>query len=70
MAGQAIGGRISLGGGYGSPSGCYLGLYFMAALMLLSALVMVLLTRETIGMFKPRDRAPVSADRCLRGRTA
>lgn len=72
MFGQGIGGLspillgflITLGGGYSSGRGFDYGLYFLAALVLLAAILMALFTRETIGVFKNRDRALVSRQAC------
>jgi hypothetical protein len=72
MVGQGIGGLspvllgwlIALGGGFSSVRGFDYGLYFLAALQLLAAILMALFTRETIGIFKHRDRALVSREAC------
>jgi MFS family permease len=72
MVGQGIGGLspvllgwlIALGGGFSSVRGFDYGLYFLAALQLLAAILMALFTRETIGIFKHRDRALVSRKAC------
>lgn len=72
MVGQGIGGLspillgwlISLGGGYSNPRGFDYGLYFLAGLVLLAAILMALFTRETIGVFKHRDRALVTREAC------
>lgn len=55
-----IGGLIAFGGGFDSVSGYNYALYFMSALVLLAAILIALFTRETIGVFKERDRALVS----------
>jgi MFS family permease len=55
-----IGGLIALGGGFNSATGYNYALYFMSALVLLAAVLIALFTRETIGVFKDRDRALVS----------
>lgn len=69
MLGQGIGGAIvplilgqliGLGGGFNSESGYLYGLYLMAGLVLVGAVLVALFTRETIGIFKDRDRALVS----------
>ena len=72
MVGQGIGGLspvllgwlIGVGGGFSSARGFDYGLYFLAALQLLAAILMALFTRETIGIFKHRDRALVSREAC------
>ncbi|MGW0081534.1 hypothetical protein [Streptomyces sp. NPDC003393] len=72
MVGQGIGGLspILLGwlierfGGFSSAQGFHHGLYFLAALQLIAAIVMTFFTRETIGVFKDRDRALVSRKAC------
>ncbi|GAA1196107.1 MFS transporter [Pseudonocardia alaniniphila] len=72
MVGQGIGGLspillgwlIGVGGGFASARGFDYGLYFLAALQLLAAILMALFTRETIGIFKHRDRALVSREAC------
>jgi MFS family permease len=72
MVGQGIGGLspillgwlIGIGGGFTSARGFDYGLYFLAALQLLAAILMALFTRETIGIFKNRDRALVSRKAC------
>lgn len=55
-----LGSLIGLGGGFYSESGYLYGLYFMAGLVLLGAIMVTLFTRETIGIFKDRDRALIS----------
>jgi MFS family permease len=69
MVGQGIGGAIvplllgqliGLGGGFQSVTGYLWGLYLMAGLVLLGLILVALFTRETIGVFKDRDRALVS----------
>lgn len=68
MVGQGIGGMsplvlgalIALGGGFNSATGFLYGLYFMVALMIIAAILVLLFTRETIGAFKDRDWALVS----------
>ena len=46
---------ISAGGGYKSATGYVLGFYFMVAICLLSGVVLLFFTRETVGRFKGRD---------------
>jgi len=78
MSGMLVGGfgaiimgaLISLGGGYSSTSGFLYGLYFIAGVMLLTAVLILLFTRETIGWMYSRDRALVRRESCLRGRQA
>jgi MFS family permease len=78
MVGQGIGGLspillgwlIGIGGGFTSARGFDYGLYFLAALQLLAAILMALFTRETIGIFKNRDRALVSRKACNIGSPA
>jgi MFS family permease len=69
MVGQGIGGGtvplilgalIGLGAGFYSEAGYLYGLYFMAGLVILGAILVTLFTRETIGIFKDRDRALIS----------
>jgi MFS family permease len=55
---------ISAGGGYHSATGYVLGLYFMVLICLLSAVLLVLFTRETIGRFKGRDFGVFTPERC------
>lgn len=72
VGGQVFGGLgpiivgllIAVGGGYSSPTGFMLGLYVMAGLQALAAVLVALFTRETIGPFKHLDRALVSARSC------
>ena len=74
LAGMLIGGfgaivmglLISLGGGYSSPTGFLYGLYFIAGVSLLTAILLLLFTRESTGWMYSRDRALVSRERCLR----
>lgn len=76
MSGMLVGGfgaiimgaLIGLGGGYSSSSGFLYGLYFIAAVMFITALLILLFTRETIGRMYAHDRALVSRDACLKGR--
>ncbi|MDP5226729.1 MULTISPECIES: MFS transporter [Arthrobacter] len=63
----AVGAFIAAGGGFHDASGYMVGLYVMAAAMLLCAVLMFLFTRETIGWFRKRDRALVSETSCLQG---
>jgi len=65
-----MGALISLGGGYSSTSGFLYGLYFIAGVMLLTAVLILLFTRETIGWMYAKDRALVRRESCLRGRQA
>jgi MFS family permease len=57
-----IGWLIGLGGGFGDQTGYFYGLYFMLGIALLAALLIGLFTRETVGRFKGRDFALVSAE--------
>ncbi len=74
LAGMLIGGfgaivmgfLISLGGGYTSSTGFLYGLYFIAAVSLVTAILLLLFTRESTGWMYSRDRALVSRERCLR----
>jgi hypothetical protein len=61
MVGQGIGGAImplalgaliAFGSGFYSEPGYLYGLYLMAALLLLGAILVALFTRETIGILK------------------
>src|SRR5205085_2207701 len=54
---------IGVGGGFKQATGYYYGLYFMVAVSLISAIIIALFTRETVGRFKDRDRALVSRER-------
>ncbi|SDV04776.1 Predicted arabinose efflux permease, MFS family [Microlunatus sagamiharensis] len=75
MAGMLVGGfgaivmgqLIQLGGGYQEVRGFNLGLNFIAGVSLLTAVLILLFTRETIGRMYAHDRALVSRERCLRG---
>ena len=75
MAGMLVGGfgaivmgqLIELGGGYQEVRGFNLGLNFIAGVSLLTAVLILLFTRETIGRMYAHDRALVSRERCLRG---
>jgi MFS family permease len=58
-----IGFLIGVGGGFNSPAGYYYALYFLVAVALISAIIVGLFTRETVGRFKERDRALVSRER-------
>lgn len=62
-----VGLLVAAGGGFESSTGYVWALYVMAAAMLLCALLMAFFTRETIGWFRTRDRALVSAENCLHG---
>jgi MFS family permease len=76
MTGMLVGGfgaiimgvLISSGGGYSSSAGFLHGLYFIAGVMFATALLLLLLTRETIGRMYAHDRALVSRESCLRAR--
>lgn len=76
MSGMLVGGfgaiimgvLISFGGGYSSSSGFLYGLYFIAAVMFVTALLILIFTRETIGRMYAHDWALVSRESCLRGR--
>jgi len=76
MSGMLVGGfgaiimgfLISLGGGYSSSSGFLYGLYVIAGVMFLTALLILFFTRETIGRMYAHDRALVSRESCLRAR--
>jgi MFS family permease len=59
---------IGAGGGFRSATGYFYGLYFLVAISLLSAVLIALFTRETVGRFKDRDRALVSRERTRVGR--
>jgi len=75
MSGMLIGGfgaivmgsLIGLGGGYSSTTGFLYGLYFIAAVSLVTAALILLFTRETGGFMFDHDRALVSRESCLRG---
>src|SRR4051794_19785688 len=58
-----LGFLIGVGGGFKQATGYYYGLYFMVAGSLISAIIIALFTRETVGRFKDRDRALVSRER-------
>jgi MFS family permease len=58
-----LGFLIGVGGGFKQATGYYYGLYFMVAVSLISAIIIALFTRETVGRFKDRDRALVSRER-------
>ena len=74
MAGMLVGGLgaiimgylIGVGGGYSSTTGFLYGLYFIAGVSLLTAVLVLLFTRESTGWMYSRDRALVSRERCLR----
>ncbi|QIZ37719.1 nitrate/nitrite transporter [Saccharopolyspora sp. ASAGF58] len=59
-----VGALIALGGGFSSPTGYNIALYFLAGLMLVALIVTALFTRETVGRFRSRDRALVSLRSC------
>lgn len=52
-----------MGGGFQSATGYLYSLYFLVAVALISAVLIALFTRETVGRFKDRDRALVSRER-------
>jgi MFS family permease len=54
---------IGMGGGFQSATGYLYSLYFLVAVALISAVLIALFTRETVGRFKDRDRALVSRER-------
>jgi MFS family permease len=54
---------IGMGGGFENATGYLYSLYFLVAVALLSAVLIALFTRETVGRFKDRDRALVSRER-------
>lgn len=58
-----IGWLIGLGGGFANETGYFYALYFLVAVALISAIIIALFTRETVGRFKDRDRALVSRER-------
>jgi MFS family permease len=58
-----IGWLIGLGGGFANETGYFYALYFLVAVSLISAILIALFTRETVGRFKDRDRALVSRER-------
>jgi MFS family permease len=55
---------ISAGGGYHSATGYVLGLYFMVVISVLSAILLAVFTRETVGRFKGRDVGVFTLERC------
>jgi len=59
-----VGWLIGLGGGYTSPGGFAISLYFLAAVMVVAAVMIALFTRETAGRFRDSDRALVSRTSC------
>ena len=67
-----IGFLIGLGGGFENATGYFYALYFLVAVAIISAVIMALFTRETVGRFKDRDRrwypasGPTSAPGCRR----
>lgn len=74
MGGPVLGGLgtifvgyiIEFGGGYSSPTGFMIALYFLAGVMALAAVLIALFTRETAGKYQHLDRALVSRESCLR----
>ena len=54
---------IGLGGGFQDATGYLYALYFLVAVAIISAVLIALFTRETVGRFKERDRALVSRER-------
>jgi MFS family permease len=58
-----IGFLIGAGGGFEDATGYFYALYFLVAVALISAIIIALFTRETVGRFKERDRALVSRER-------
>lgn len=61
-----VGAIIQWGGGFSSPTGFAVSLYFLAGTMALTALMLALFTRETAGRFIHLDRALVSRSSCHR----
>lgn len=59
-----VGWLIGVGGGFASPVGYTLALYFMASLMIIALILTALFTRETVGTFLRHDRAFVSRRSC------
>jgi MFS family permease len=57
-----IGWLIGVGGGFDNATGYFYALYFMVALAVVSAIILALFTRETVGWYKSRDKALVSLD--------
>ena len=55
-----IGWLIGVGGGFDNATGYFYALYFMVALAVISAVILALFTRETVGWYKSRDKALVS----------
>jgi MFS family permease len=58
-----LGFLIGLGGGFQNPTGYLYALYFLIAVSIISAVLIALFTRETVGRYKERDRALVSRER-------
>ena len=54
---------IGLGGGFQNAAGYLYALYFLVAAAVISAVLIALFTRETVGRYKERDRALVSRER-------
>lgn len=61
-----VGAIIQWGGGFSSPTGFAVALYFLAGTMALTAVMLALFTRETAGRFIHLDRALVSREACHR----
>jgi len=59
-----IGWLIGVGGGFESPTGYNIALYFLAGLMIVALLLTAFFTRETVGWFQSRDKALVSRASC------
>jgi MFS family permease len=55
---------VQIGGGYHDATGYVFGIYFLTAICVLSAILIALFTRETVGIFRDRDRALVSKESC------
>lgn len=64
LAPMILGVLINVGGGWNSASGYITGMYFMAGVMFLGALVTLLFTRETNGPWFKRDFSLVSLKSC------
>ena len=58
-----IGFLIGIGGGFNVATGYDYALYFLVGVALISAVIIALFTRETVGRFKERDHALVSRER-------
>ena len=59
-----IGWLIGVGGGFASPVGYNIALYFLAALMVVALILTALFTRETVGWYRRKDKALVSLESC------